>query len=86
MTISLPPDLQKLVDDKVRDGTYESAEDLVRAAVDHFLRQADDFTPGELEKLLASGTADIQDGRVTPGKAVFDEIRTMSAARRGAGT
>jgi antitoxin ParD1/3/4 len=84
MTISLPPDLQKLVEEKVRNGSFASAEEVVRAALDHFLRQEDDFTPGELHALLAGGTTDIEQGRVLPGKAVFDEIRAVSAARRGA--
>jgi Arc/MetJ-type ribon-helix-helix transcriptional regulator len=82
MTISLPPDLQRILDEKVRAGTYASAEDLARAALDHFLRQEDDFAPGELEKLLSTGTADISHNRMFAGKAVFDEIRAASAARR----
>jgi Arc/MetJ-type ribon-helix-helix transcriptional regulator len=86
MTISLRPDLQRIVDEKVSAGAYASAEDLVRAALDHFLRQEDDFAPGELEKLPASGKADIEHGRVIAGKAVFDEIRATIAARRGGTT
>jgi putative addiction module CopG family antidote len=82
MTISLPPDLQKLVDDTVREGVYGSPEEVVRAALDQFLRQKDDFGTGELDVLLARGTADIEAGRVHPGKAVFDEIRGKSAAAR----
>jgi putative addiction module CopG family antidote len=82
MTISLPPELRDLVEEKVRQGVYASPEEVVRAALDHFLRQDDDFAPGELDALLAAGTADIEAGNVVDGKDVFDEIRQASAARR----
>lgn len=83
MTITLPPDLQELVEEKVKRGGYGSPEEVVRAALDHFLRQADDdFAPGELNALLAEGTADLERGNTYPGEAVFEEIRQLSEARR----
>lgn len=82
MTISLPPDLQQRVDEKVREGAYASPEELVRAALDQFLGEEDDFTPGELNALLAEGTADLNNGQVHDGEAVFQEIRQLSAERR----
>ena len=83
MTISLPPDLQALVDEKVKQGVYASPEEVVRAALDHFLRRADDdFAPGEMDVLLAEGTADLESGNVYPGEAVFEEIRQLSETRR----
>lgn len=84
MTISLPPDLQKLVDDKIREGAYATPEALVRAALTQFLLQpADEFIPGELDNLIAAGAAAIERRDVHPGPAVFEEIERMSAARRG---
>lgn len=82
MTISLPPELQKLVDEKVREGPYSTAEELVRAALAHFLQYEESFDPGELDQLLAIGTAAISEGQVHPGHVVFDEIRKRSAERR----
>ena len=77
MTIFLPPDLQTLVEEKIR-------HEVVRAALDHFLRQDDNFAPGELDALLAAGTANLEAGNVYSGDAVFEEIRRLSAHRRGA--
>ena len=83
MTIPLPPDLQELVEAKVREGAYGSPEEVVRAALDHFLRPAeDDFAPGEINALLVEGTADLERGNTYPGEAVFEEIRQLSEARR----
>ena len=56
---------------------------MVRAALHHFLRQENDFAPGELDTLLAGGTSDLDEGRALAGTVVFDEIRAASKARRG---
>jgi Arc/MetJ-type ribon-helix-helix transcriptional regulator len=82
MTISLPPDLQRLVDEKVRAGPYSTPEDLVRAALAHFVQYGDDFESGELDKLLSVGTTAIEQRNVHSGEAVFEEIRSLSAERR----
>ncbi|HUR53578.1 MAG TPA: ribbon-helix-helix domain-containing protein [Gemmataceae bacterium] len=84
MTISIPPDLREMIEEKVREGVYSSPEEVVRAALDHFLGQDDDFAPGELYALLAAGTADIEAGRVHAGAEVCQEIRRASAERREA--
>ena len=82
MTILLPPDLQQLVDEKVRVGPYSTPEDLVRAALAHFVQYGDDFGPGELDRLLAVGTAAIEQRNVHDGDAVFEEVRALGEARR----
>ena len=84
MTVSLPPDLQALLEEKVKQGAYTSPEEVVRAALDHFLRRMDndDFAPGEMNALLADGTADLESGNVYQGEAMFEEIRQLSDRRR----
>lgn len=84
MTITLPPDLEKLVADKVRAGNYDSAEEVVSEAL-HLLQHLDQKQPGrreELRWLVAQGLQDIDQGRVQPGEQVFAEIKELSRARR----
>ena len=40
-----------------------------------------DFTPGELDRLLAEGEADIARGNIVIGEQAFRELDEISAAR-----
>ena len=74
MNLSLPPHIQKLIDDRVRSGKYQSAEDVVAAAVVTLEQQEQtgDFEPGELDRLLEEGE---QSGTPLDGEQVFAELR-----------
>jgi antitoxin ParD1/3/4 len=74
MNLSLPPHIQKLIDDRVRSGKYQSAEDVVAAAVATLdqQEQAGDFEPGELDRLLEEGESS---GTPLDGEQVFAELR-----------
>jgi antitoxin ParD1/3/4 len=65
MNVSLKPDVQKLIDERVNSGKYSSPEDVVEAAIialDHF-ENFGDFDADELDGLLAEGEQSIvQDG------------------------
>ena len=87
MNVLLPPRIQKIIKDRVKSGKYQSAEDVISAAVVS-LEQNElfgDFAAGELDALLAEGERDIQAGAVLDGAEVFAELRRRSAARRGNG-
>ena len=62
MVVSLKPELQKMVEDKVKAGLFASAEALVNSAVEQMLA-GDDLEPGEMERLLAAGEQDVRSGR-----------------------
>lgn len=81
MVVSLRPELQKLVNEKVKAGIFPSAEALVNAAVLQVVA-ADDLEPGEMERLLAMGEADARAGRFVNGPKAFAKIRMKSKARR----
>ncbi|HEX8912490.1 MAG TPA: type II toxin-antitoxin system ParD family antitoxin [Humisphaera sp.] len=82
MTVTLPPDVQKLIDDRVRAGRYASAEDVIAAAVGTLAQQESfgDFGPGEMNQLLAAGE---QGGADLDGEAVFAEVRALGGGRSG---
>ena len=52
MTVSLSPELQKLVEEKVKAGLFPSAEALVNSAVAQLVAD-DDLESGEMEKLYS---------------------------------
>jgi Arc/MetJ-type ribon-helix-helix transcriptional regulator len=81
MTVSLKPELQKLVDEKVKAGLFPSAEALVNSAVAQLVAE-DDFEPGEMERLLAVGEEQARQGRFVDGDEVFAKLKAKSAGRR----
>ena len=61
MHLAIDPEMQRLIDEKLRTGQYRSAEDVVRAGL-AALKQQDssgDFHPGELDAVLAEGERSI---------------------------
>ncbi|HSU68576.1 MAG TPA: type II toxin-antitoxin system ParD family antitoxin [Tepidisphaeraceae bacterium] len=82
--VALSDELQRLIEDRMRQGGYASADDVIRAGL-AMLEQQDRFeqwAPGELDALLAVGVADIEAGRVHDSEEVFREIAEMSEKRR----
>ncbi len=84
MNVSLTPELEKFVADKVATGHYASASEVVRAAL-RILEEEEhwkDFARGK----IAKGLADAADGRIIDGETAMRRIRdaakSRSAARR----
>ena len=80
MTFSLKPELQKLVEEKVKAGLFPLAEALVNSAVEQFVAD-DDFEPGEMERLLAIGERQAEQEKFVDGDQVFAKLAAKS--RRG---
>lgn len=83
MPLSLSPETEKLVESKMRDGGYRSADDVVRAALATLdqMNRAREFAPGEVDRLLAEADAEIERGDVLDGEEVFRELRELGAKR-----
>ncbi len=77
----LNPELQKLVDEKVRSGLFPSAEALVNSAVAQLVT-GDDLAPGEMEALLAVGEQEAREGKLVDGETAFERLKARSDARR----
>lgn len=83
MQLTLPPEIQTLIDQRVRSGRYQTPEDVVVAAMTSLdqqerlaaLHPADLETafPGIREK-IAQGFSEAQAGRFSDGDAFFDEL------------
>jgi putative addiction module CopG family antidote len=81
ITISLSAAMRRFIDERVKSGEYTSTDDVVRAGIARLMSD-DDFQPGEMERLIAQGEADIARGDVIDGEQVFDELRQMRKSRR----
>lgn len=83
MNLSLPPEILKLIDERVRSGRYGSAEDVIAAAVANLDQQErmtqldgadlEALYPGFKEK-LAEGLAASRAGDVVDGEEFFDQL------------
>ena len=77
MTITLPPELETLVSDRVADGTYASETDVLREA----LRLLEDRERRlqELREKVAVGVADSEAGRVS--ELSVEDIKRLARER-----
>ena len=85
ITIYLSQDLEKFIEAQIEGGIYSSADEVVTEALKLLEEQQRKFREEGIEILrqkLASGTEQINQGRVTDGETVFaqlqDKIRRIS--------
>ena len=86
MSLQLNPELQKFVDEQIKEGRYDSASEVVEAGLAILEQQtrSGEFAPGALDRLLAEAEADVAQGKFHDGEEVFRQLDEMSAARRRA--
>ena len=85
MNVSLKPDVQKRIEERVQSGKYSSPEEVVEAAIlaldqlEHF----GDFEAGELDRLLAEGEESVKQHGTLDGEDAF-RMRAQRRAQRSA--
>ncbi|HZK81272.1 MAG TPA: type II toxin-antitoxin system ParD family antitoxin [Humisphaera sp.] len=82
MTLKLPGDIEKFIDEQVKSGEYASAQDVVCAGLRLLKTRAvsgpaDDFHPGEWDRLLA-------EAETTDAMTLDDVIAKRRAERASA--
>ena len=84
MTVTLPSDVQKLVEEQLAAGAYATVEDVLRAGVASLsLPQTHgDFAPGELNAILSKAVQRYRERGGRPADEVFARLREKSAAPR----
>ncbi len=70
MSIEIPSDLRRFVNQKLEAGNYQSEQQLVDSALRMLQRERAATAAG-----IRSGLADVAAGRVQPLDAAFDELR-----------
>ena len=77
MNVTLPPEMERFIDDLVSRGAYPTREDVVRAGIAR-LRGDDEDVEAETERLRAMiqiGLDDLDAGRSRDGEEVMRELR-----------
>ena len=85
MNVSLTPELETLVHEKVGSGLYTSASEVVREGL-RLLKERDTVQQQRLEQLkkeIALGLEQLDRGEGLDGEQVFAELRQLSEDRRG---
>jgi antitoxin ParD1/3/4 len=72
MNVSLTPELEQLVQNKVQTGRYNSASEVVREALR--LMEERDQVKAEVRKKIAAGVASAQAGRMSDGEEFFAQM------------
>ena len=76
MNVSLTPELEQLIHDRVNSGRYHSASEVVREAL-RLLEERDELRQlrlAELRKKVAAGLESLDRGEGLDGEAAFDEL------------
>jgi len=84
MNVSLTPHLEQFVDKKVREGTYQTASEVVREGL-RLLAERDQKRTLELQRLrreIAVGLSQVENGRV--GTLNIKKIKAEGRKRRAA--
>ena len=87
MNITLAPELEQIVNQKMASGLYNSAGEVIREAL-RLLQEQDqplEHQFEELRKEINVGLAQLRNGEGIPGEQVFDEIRQLSQLRQEQG-
>lgn len=81
MNVSLTPELERLVQEKVASGLYSSASEVVREAL-RLLQERDELRRlrfQELQREIAKGIDAADRGELIPGEEVFRELRKRNS-------
>ena len=87
MNVSLPPEIERLIEEKVASGLYPTASDVVEEGLRLLFRRGD-FDEQEIGRLRAEiqiGVDDLDHGEVVPTEDAFAEARDIIAAHRKRG-
>lgn len=84
VNVSLTPELEEMVHERVRSGRYTSASEVVREAL-RLLTDRDELRELRLQEVrakVAEGLDAIEAGDVHPGDEIFDQIIGRSRRSR----
>lgn len=85
MNVTLPPELQKLIENEVKSGRAPSVDEFLSNAIYHYVlarNLGEEYTRDELDGMIDAGLADISRGATIDGEEAFRQLRAYSAERR----
>ena len=84
MNVSLTPELNRFIEEKVRSGCFHSESEVIRAGL-RLLQERDALHGSRMARLrseVAVGLEQARRGELLPGEAVFAALEERSRARR----
>jgi antitoxin ParD1/3/4 len=84
VSVSLTPELEKLIDEKVQSGLYSSASEVIREALS-LLHERDQLRERELETVRAKikrGIEQLDRGEGIPQSVAVEQLRAHRQARK----
>lgn len=84
MDISLSPELEKLIDERVQSGMYASPNEVIREGL-RLLAEQEELRKIRLQNLkadIAQGIASLDQGEGIAAKELFSELKEKNAAAR----
>lgn len=88
MNIHLPPEFERLVENKVENGGYASASEVIQEAL-RMMSEQDEFLKVQRDAIrqkIAAGHASLQRGEGIDGEEAFRRLNELRASlRRGPG-
>jgi len=86
MNVSLPASLEAFVQEKVAQGEYESASEVMREAI-RLLKRREELWKAEMQKRIAEGMSSLREGRLIPAEEVWAELeQAVLAAEKDCGS
>ena len=84
MNISLTPEIEQIVSERVASGRYRSAVDVIREALELLIVRdaSEEQHLDQLRAEIAVGLDQLRRGEGVSGDHVFDELRRRSEERR----
>ena len=85
MDVILKPELEKLIEDEVKAGRASNPNEFLDRAVYHYIvarELGEDYTPEEIDRMIAEGLDDIDRDDTVEGEEAFRRLRAYSAERR----
>lgn len=77
MNVSLTPQLEHLIQKRVKSGLYHSASEVIREAI-RLLEERDSLRAIQFKKLrhdIGAGIKEADEGKLISGEKLFDQIR-----------
>jgi antitoxin ParD1/3/4 len=85
MSVTLKPELEKLITEEVKLGRSADPDEFLDKAVFHYILARDlgeDYSWEKIEDEIARGLADAERGEIVEGEEAFRRLRDYAAKRR----
>jgi len=81
MHISLKPEMERFIDQQVKAGRYDSAEDVLQEALTRMIEEDAEYLDADVQAAISESEAQIARGEYRSWKEVSKELRAKYLSR-----